>query len=129
MTEFLLGYCDTSFNIIMDDCLNVNCDVLEYDTVLCSPPYYFKEKYENNVKYKTKEEMNDWFYRPIFKRTQNELQKHGYYIINICKEIYGRVLLPLLGPPLDMIPLKKARRQNDYKEMIYVWKWGVAPLV
>jgi hypothetical protein len=69
MTEFLLGYCDTSFNIIMDDCLNVNCDVLEYDTVLCSPPYYFKEKYENNVKYKTKEEMNDWFYRPIFKRT------------------------------------------------------------
>lgn len=43
MTNFLSEYCDTSFNMIFEDCLNVDYSVLDYDTVFCSPPYYFIE--------------------------------------------------------------------------------------
>lgn len=73
--------------------------------------------------------MNDIFYFPIFRKTYNGLRENGYYIINVCNEVYDKVLLPLLGPPFEMYPLKKSKRQNDYKErLIYVWKKGYVPI-
>jgi tRNA1(Val) A37 N6-methylase TrmN6 len=93
-----------------------------YDTVFSSPPYYFIEKYANNLLYESKVNMDDKFYKPVFSKTYNGLQKGGHYIINVCKEVYDRVLKDLLGEALETFPLKKSKRQNDYTEMVYVWR-------
>ena len=50
------------------------------------------------------------------------LQNGGHYIINVCKEVYDRVLKDLLGEAQEIFPLKKSKRQNDYTEMVYVWR-------
>ena len=66
--------------------------------------------------------MDDQFYKPVFSKTYNGLQKGGHYIINVCKEVYDRVLKDLLGEAHETFPLKKSKRQNDYTEMVYVWR-------
>jgi DNA modification methylase len=93
-----------------------------YDTVFASPPYYFIEKYANNMKYETKKDMDERFYRPLFAKTYNGLQSGGHYIINVCKEVFDNVLRGLLGEPFEAFPLKKSKRQNDHTEMVYVWR-------
>jgi hypothetical protein len=45
----------------------------------------------------------------------------GHYIINVCNEIYEKVLKNLLGEANEFFPLKKSKRQNNYTEMVYVW--------
>jgi hypothetical protein len=95
---------------------------LNYDLVFASPPYYSLEKYPHNTKYASKREMDDKFYKPLFQMTYNSLQIGGHYIINVCKEVYDKVLKELLGPAHETFPLKKSKRQNDYTEMVYVYK-------
>ena len=121
MVDYLKTKATTKIDIIFDDAINVDYNLLNYDTVFASPPYYFIEKYENNIKYESKKEMDEKFYKPIFEKTYNGLQKGGHYIINICKEIYENVLKDLLGEANEIFPLKKSKRQNDYTEMVYVW--------
>lgn len=111
----------TNIQMIFDDALNVNYDELYYDFVFTSPPYYFIQKYENNVAYKSKKEMDELFYIPLFTKTYNGLQKDGYYAINVCKEVYENVLVSLFGVAHDIYSYKKSKRQNDYNEMVYVW--------
>ena len=66
--------------------------------------------------------MDERFYKPLFLKTFNGLKTNGFYIINICKEVYINVLQPLLGDAKDIIPLKKSKRQNNYTELVYVWQ-------
>ena len=94
---------------------------IEYNTVFSSPPYYFIEKYANNVQYESKADMNEKFYKPVFTETYKHLKPGGYYIINICKEVYENVLKKLLGEAHEAFPLKKSKRQNDHTEIAYVW--------
>jgi predicted RNA methylase len=112
-TKFDIRFCDAAEG--------VDYAAMTYDTVFASPPYYFIEKYENEPCYKSKQEMDERFYRPVFAKTYAALQPGGYYIINICREIYERVLKDLLGEATDSFPLKKSKRQNDHTEMVYVW--------
>ena len=65
--------------------------------------------------------MDEKFYKPLFLKTYNGLQKGGHYIINVCKEVYDNVLINLFGEANDSYPYKKSKRQNDYNEIIYVW--------
>lgn len=111
----------TQFKMFFEDAVTIDYSKLYYDLVFTSPPYYFLEKYENNLKYHSKKEMDDKFYKPVFTNTYAHLQKGGYYVINICKEVYDNVLKGLLGEAHEEFPLKKSKRQNDYTEMIYVW--------
>ena len=121
MVSYLKTKSVTNFDIYICDACNFDYTFIEYDTVFSSPPYYFLEKYENNVKYESKKDMDEKFYKPVFSKTYNGLQKGGYYIINICKEVYDNVLKKLLGEANEIFPLKKSKRQNDYTEMVYVW--------
>jgi 16S rRNA G966 N2-methylase RsmD len=121
MVSYLKTKCQTNFDIHICNASNFDYTTIEYDTVFSSPPYYFLEKYENNVKYESKKDMDDNFYKPVFSKTYNGLQKGGHYIINICKEVYDNVLKGLLGEADEIFPLKKSKRQNDYTEMVYVW--------
>ena len=121
MIQFLKTRCATKFENIIADAVDVDYSNMIYDTVFSSPPYYFLEKYANNVKYGSKKDMDDKFYRPLFTKTYNGLQPGGHYIINICKEVYDNVLKGLLGDAHESFPLKKSKRQNNHTEMVYVW--------
>jgi 16S rRNA G966 N2-methylase RsmD len=121
MVSYLKTKCATFFSTRFCDALDVDYEGYIYDTVFSSPPYYFIEKYENNVKYGSKKDMDEKFYKPLFSKTYNGLQNGGHYIINICKEVYDNVLKGLLGEAREVFPLKKSKRQNNYTEMVYVW--------
>jgi 16S rRNA G966 N2-methylase RsmD len=121
MITFLQTKCATKFESIIADAVDVDYSNMNYDTVFSSPPYYFLEKYANNVKYCSKKDMDDKFYRPLFTKTYNGLQPGGHYIINVCKEVYDNVLKGLLGDAHESFPLKKSKRQNNHTEMVYVW--------
>jgi 16S rRNA G966 N2-methylase RsmD len=118
----------TEIEMIFDDALKVDYTKYKYDLVFTSPPYYFIQKYENNTNYISKKDMDEQFYKPLFTKTYNGLQIGGYYIINVCKEVYDNVLVSLLGEAHDKYPYKKSKRQNEYQEMVYVWKKTAFPL-
>jgi len=122
MVSYLNTKCATFFDIKFSDAVTFNYAGLIYDTVFSSPPYYFIEKYANSLKYNSKKDMDEQFYKPLFTKTYNGLQKGGHYIINVCTEVYDKVLKELLGEAFEIFPLKKSNRQNDYTEMVYVWK-------
>ena len=121
MIAYLQTKSATFFDIRICNAIEVDYSTMSYDTAFASPPYYFLEKYANNVKYDSKKEMDENFYKPLFTKTYNGLQIGGHYIINICKEVYDNVLKRILGEAHEIIPLKKSKRQNDYTEMIYIW--------
>jgi 16S rRNA G966 N2-methylase RsmD len=121
LVSYLKTKSATYFDIQICDAVKFDYMNLSYDTVFTSPPYYFIEKYQNSNKYDSKKEMEEKFYKPLFTKTYNGLQNGGYYIINICREIYEKVLQKLLGDAYESFPLKKSKRQNEYTEMVYVW--------
>ena len=121
MQQFMKDVSTTEIQMIFNDALNVDYSTIDYDTAFTSTPYYFLEKYENNIDYATKKEMNEKFYKPLFEKTYMHLKPGGYYVLNINKEIYEYVCVPLFGPAHEAFSLKKSKRQNDYTEYVYVW--------
>ena len=128
LTEYLDKYSNlkkgtgTKIDMIFEDALKVDYTKYDYDFVFTSPPYYFIQKYENNTVYESKKQMDEQFYKPIFTKTYNGLKIGGHYIINVCKEVYENVLIHILGEAHESYPYKKSKRQNDYNEIVYVWK-------
>jgi hypothetical protein len=93
-----------------------------YDMVFTSPPYYFIEKYSHNSVYNnSKDEMDEQFYVPLFSQTYLHLLPGGCMALNVNREIYERVCVRLFGPAHETMNCKKSKRQNDYREMIYIW--------
>ena len=121
MITYLRTKSNTEFSIHICDGVDFDYSSIDYDTIFASPPYYFIEKYANNIGYKSKKEMDEKFYNPIFSKSYNGLKKGGHFIINVCKEVYDNVLKNLLGEAHIIFPLKKSKRQNNYTEMVYVW--------
>ena len=122
MICYLKKHSSTQFDMYFTDAVKFEYKNIIYDTVFASPPYYFIEKYQNNLVFNSKTEMDELFYKPLFTKTYNGMQIGGHYIINVCKEVYDRVLKELLGEAHEIFPLKKSKRQNDYTELVYVWK-------
>jgi predicted RNA methylase len=121
MIKYLKTKSDTNFDFYICDATNFDYSKVEYDTVFSSPPYYFIEKYANNIKYNSKKDMDDNFYKPVFINSYSHLKIGGYFIINVCKEVYENVLKNLFGDAHIIFPLKKSKRQNDHTEIVYVW--------
>lgn len=121
MILFLKNNSKTEIKMYYEDASLFDYTKINYDFVLSSPPYYFLEKYENNICYSCKREMNEKFYIPLFKNSYQGLSLGGIYVINICKEVYDNVLKPLLGDANEIIPYKKSKKQNNYVEMVYIW--------
>jgi hypothetical protein len=123
MTAFLSSMSSTKIDLFVEDAVHFDYASVKYDMVLTSPPYFFLEKYSNNVDYNnSKTEMIDTFYVPVITASYKHLQKDGHYCLNVNREIYETVCLKILGQATEMIPFKKSKRQNDYGEFIYVWK-------
>ena len=125
LIDYLNTKSTSKIDMIFEDALTVDYSTLYYDMVFTSPPYYFIQKYENNIEYVNKREMNDLFYKPIFTKVYAGLQPGGHFIINVCSEVYQRVLIELFGNAHEMYPYKKSQRQNKYSEMVYVWRKNV----
>jgi len=121
MIEYLKQHSDTTVDMFFQDALAVDYSKLKYDLVFTSPPYYFIEKYQDNPLYKSKKEMDELFYRPIFKKVYDGLERNGHFIINVCKEVYENVLVDLFSDAHESFPYKKSKRQNDHSEIVYVW--------
>jgi tRNA1(Val) A37 N6-methylase TrmN6 len=122
MVEYLKTKSTSKIEIIFENALNIDYNQFYYDLVFTSPPYYFIQKYENNIEYSNKQDMNELFYKPIFTKVYKGLQPGGHFIINVCKEVYENVLINLFGLANEIYPYKKSKRQNDYQEIVYVWK-------
>ena len=122
LIDFLKERSDTNIQMIFDNALSVDYSKLNYDFVFTSPPYYFIQKYENNTEYLSKKDMDTAFYIPLFSNTYNNLKPDGIYALNINKEVYKNVCVKLFGPAHDSYPYKKSKRQNNYDEIVYVWK-------
>ena len=127
MITYLQTKSNTQFKLWFEDATAFDYASIEYDTVFASPPYYFIEKYANNIIYSSKKEMDEKFYTPLFSKSYFNLQPGGYFIINVCKEVYNNVLRGLIGDAIDMYPLKKSKRQNNYTEFVYVWHKPTIP--
>jgi tRNA1(Val) A37 N6-methylase TrmN6 len=112
---------DTKISMYFEDSTKFDFSKIEYDMVLTSPPYYSLEKYPNNEVYKSKKEMNSQFYEPLIKNSYKHLKPGGHFCLNINKEIYDDVCIPILGPATTIMPFKKSKRQNEYSECIYIW--------
>jgi len=122
LIAFLKERSQTKIQMIFDNAISLDYSKLEYDLVFTSPPYYFIQKYENNIEYASKKEMDELFYTPLFLNTYKNLQPNGVYALNINKEVYENVCVKLFGPAHDSYPYKKSKRQNNYDEIVYVWK-------
>lgn len=122
LTEFLKERSKTNIQMIFKNALEVDYSTLDYDFVFTSPPYYFIQKYENNTEYISKKEMDEKFYMPLLSNTYDNLKLNGIYALNINKEVYDNVCVKLFGPAHDIYPYKKSKRQNNYDEIVYVWK-------
>jgi len=123
MISFLKKKSNTDVEMYFENALNFDYSKINYDLVFTSPPYYFLEKYENNIIYSSKKEMNEHFYIPLFTKTYHSLTTNGTFVINVCREIYEKVLIPLFGNAHEIIPYKKLKkRQSNYLEMAYIWK-------
>ena len=121
MMSYLRTKSNTEFSIHICDAVNFDYSIMDYDTIFSSPPYYFIEKYANNVGYASKKDMDEKFYKPIFSKSYLHLKKGGHFIINVCKEVYDNVLKNLFGEAHIIFPLKKSKRQNNHTELVYVW--------
>lgn len=135
MQSQLKSLSNTESVLMFTDCLTVDYDSLTYDMVFTSPPYYNKEIYGGKTTHKTEEEWNKMFYTPILKKTWNGLAQGGHFCLNIPAILYYKVCLPLFGPAMETMEMKKfartlptnreTQRKNvgqKYKEHIYVWK-------
>ena len=132
MSEFLNANSNASsvsckknlINMVIADAVSYDYSTIvpEYDMVFTSPPYYFIEKYSNNNNYASKDDMDQQFYIPLFSNTYKHLLPGGNFVLNVNNEIYKRVCLALFGPAHQTMNCKKSKRQNDYREMIYIWK-------
>jgi 16S rRNA G966 N2-methylase RsmD len=111
-------------NLMIADATTFDYSQIEpkYDMVFTSPPYYFIEKYNHNKAYNnSKDEMDEQFYVPLFSNTYLHLLPGGCMALNVNREIYERVCVPLFGVAHQTMNCKKSKRQNDYREMIYIW--------
>jgi DNA modification methylase len=122
LIEFLKERSETNIHMFFENALNIDYSALDYDLVFTSPPYYFIQKYENNSEYGSKKEMDELFYVPLFSKTFANLKPNGIYALNINKEVYENVCISLFGHAHDIYPYKKSKRQNNYDEIVYVWK-------
>lgn len=116
----------TTIDVRFEDALHVDYSKMNYDCVFTSPPYYDLETYRGSDKgiYKTNEDWNNLFYRPLFRKTYASLKRDGSYCLNVPDYIYDSVCVPLFGPSSLKIPLKKSERnpgKDKYKEFVYVW--------
>ena len=83
MLLYLRTKSNTNLGMWFCDAALFDYATIDYDTIFSSPPYYFIEKYPNNITYSSKKEMDDKFYKPVFTKSYLHLKVGGHFIINV----------------------------------------------
>lgn len=116
--------------MIYQDSAKVDYSKLNYDFVLTSPPYFTLEKYEGMPIYKTREDFDEKFYKPVLSKVWAGLKKGGTMALNIPHEGTGGDMLTVaeevIGKHHSKMALPIARPRKDkkegYTEYIYIWR-------
>ena len=104
------------------DSLTVDLSQYKYDCIFTSPPYYNIELYSYCDK-RSKKEWNEW-YRLLFTKLFNNLERNGIMVLSINKEIYT-FLKTVFGECSQSIPLILSSNRNNnkpYTELVYIWR-------
>lgn len=111
----------------------VDFSQFDYDLIFTSPPYVLLEKYEHMPKYKTKDEFNETFFKPVVLNSWKYLKKNGHLALNMPEEMYNDIkeYLPELKEKMKMPisnrhpdvkkGISKVKRTEKF-EYIYIWK-------
>jgi hypothetical protein len=96
---------------------------IEYDCVFTSPPYWDRELYENMPEYKTKEEFNENFLKPVIENSYKHLKPGGTLCFNVPAKMY-EVIKKLFRECDDKIEYVNNHRSatTKYREYIYIWR-------
>jgi 16S rRNA G966 N2-methylase RsmD len=120
--KLLKGQVHSQVRLINKYSENVDFSKMNYDMVFTSPPYERVEVYENMKDYS---DFYEQFYIPVLTKTWQHLNKGGYYLLNIPKNM----LAPskkVLGKVHKTIKYPIAERAGGgggmRHENIYVWK-------
>ena len=114
---------NTYISLMFRDCLSLDYTTMDYDCVFTSPPYYTRETYPNQPQlWRTKNDWNENFYRPLVTKTYDGLKENGIYALNVNQEIY-EFIKTFMGEATEIIPLKKTEifRNHEYREFVYIW--------
>ena len=109
--------------VYFEDSSKADFSRLEYDCVLTSPPYWDRELYENMPEYKTKEEFNDNFLKPMIENAYKYLKPGGAMCFNVPAKMYN-VIKRIFRECDDKIEYSNQHRNATvkYKEYIYIWR-------
>ncbi len=124
---------DTKPTLIFKPSETVDFGRFEYDLVFTSPPYLLLEKYEHMPKYKSSNDFNDTFFKPVVMKSWKYLKPGGHLALNMPKEMYEFIKDEL--PPLKKkMKMPISNRHPDIKkglsqvkrtekfEYIYIWQ-------
>jgi len=110
---------NASVCLFFQDALQMDYSKLNYDSVICSPPFYNLEQYEGQP-LRSKGDWNQWYYI-LFHQVWKYLKDGGYMALHLNHEM-GSFFTTFLHQPQIILPLHKYSRQNcTYTENIYVW--------
>jgi hypothetical protein len=124
---------ETKPTLIFQPSETVDFSRFEYDLIFTSPPYLLLEKYEHMPKYKTTNEFNDRFFKPVVMNSWKYLKTGGHLALNMPKEMYEVIQhdLPKLKKKMKMPisnrhpDIKKGMSQvkrTEKFEYIYIWQ-------
>lgn len=93
-----------------------------YDTVLTSPPYFNRERYEHMPIWRTKRQFKNEFLIPMVRNAFTNLQSGGNMFINVPDQYYP-ALVEAVGTECNSkhVYRKTKRNSTSYTEYIYQW--------
>jgi hypothetical protein len=114
---------DALTEVYLGDSSKADFSRVEYDCVFTSPPYYDRELYENMPEYKTKEEFNENFLKPMIENAYKHLKPGGTMCLNVPAKMYDTIK-GMFRECDDKIEYCNNHRSATvkYKEYIYIWR-------
>jgi hypothetical protein len=111
----------------------VDFSKFEYDLIFTSPPYLLLEKYEKMPNYKSSNDFNERFFKPVVLNSWKYLKSGGHLALNMPEEMYEFIkpFLPELKKKMKMPisnrhpDIKKGKSQvkrTEKFEYIYIWQ-------
>ncbi len=111
----------------------VDFSKFNYDLIFTSPPYLLLEKYEKMPNYKSSNDFNERFFKPVILNSWKYLKIGGHLALNMPEEMYDFIkeYLPKLKKKMKMPisnrhpdvkkGMSKVKRTEKF-EYIYIWQ-------
>jgi hypothetical protein len=105
----------------------------DYDLIFTSPPYSLLEKYEHMPKYKSSNDFNETFFKPVVLNSWKYLKSGGHLALNMPEEMYEfikkdlpeikrKMKMPISNRHPDIKKGMSKVKKTDKFEYIYIWQ-------